>query len=621
MKKLQAVGGWRALVCGVVLAALGFSFALATSGDAASRGTELGSRAVGTGATRLPTEFYTASDLGVVVVGSQFARQILVRFGFKPHLFKFGAFKPQSGGITISNSGTLQGVKDSTLAETFTVTVVDDIGVEDQPVTTKAFTIRGVDYQQAPDLLLQFADVAVPGTTFNLPNALANESYSFWLGLNGGTPPYRVKFVSDKDFEAFPPGLALSRSGLIYGKPMAPGVFAFNLSLKDADHTEVVQKFALTVGVGTITSEFVATKGTFKLNFGKEGGKDSLALALVLNKTELASSGVRTAADLVDVPFILEFGGAILPPLGVQVDQSGTATGNTFPSIFDKNGGIRFPNIRKNVMSVKGIDTQYEISLDPVTGLLKAKFTNVDLITELGAQFNTFKDPIIPVSVKIGQSAKSVIDNVGKVATEITGTTQNVAVSDTGIDYDKTDVIKFVYTRRGSIGKGTARANDKKPPGGFFLITKAEGVEAVKGATNNRFDQIFVRMKGRLRQPDGAPVQPKSTDTIDMLLGEAPLVQFSASTFTGSGDTLVFTNANPAIPLKSLTIDNVKGTFSIETFAVSPRTVFGQDVLEAGKPFSASLTITIRTSGAKDPTFDGQATVTLFRKGNKIINK
>ena len=61
----------------------------------------------------------------------------------------------------------------------------------------------------------------------------------------------------------------------------------------------------------------------------------------------------------------------------------------------------------------------------------------------------------------------------------------------------------------------------------------------------------------------------------------------------------------------------------INTFGLAPSSLapVGQDFLVAGDAFQMPVTITIGAPGSPTPTFDGQSPVTLFRKGNVIINK
>jgi hypothetical protein len=175
-----------------------------------------------------------------------------------------------------------------------------------------------------------------------------------------------------------------------------------------------------------------------------------------------------------------------------------------------------------------------------------------------------------------------------------------------------------LYRRSGSKGKATAGANDRIPAGGLFLVTKVKG-SALRESTLN--DKILLKITGFMRLPGGTAITPGSTDTVKMLLGDKCLGDFPSSSLTTQGDLLTFGNTDERAGLKSLVIDNKKGTFTLETFAFNTGDLFDQNVLEAGVPFSVPLTLTISNPTSTTATFDGQTSVTVFRKGNSIINK
>ncbi|MFH0938927.1 MAG: hypothetical protein V1899_06570 [Planctomycetota bacterium] len=591
---IQRCEWWRAGVFGLLFATLSFSFALATTPGGVA------SRAIDVNFQRPPTEFLTDSDLGLAVAGSQLTRQVLVRFGFKPHVFSLTG--NQQTALAISNSGAVSGVICQSCIEIFTLKVIDDIGADIIPVRTKAFFLTAVAAEVLPARALQFAHVsppAAPTSVFALPNALTQEPYGFSIHPNGGIPPYCIRLAAAADLTNLPVGLTMDSAGLIYGKPIIPSPLdptdpqglrripsVFTIRLSDKDQTVVDQKFSLIVEQGVTSSNFVGTSGKFTLNFGSQG-KDSATLSILLNKADLANNGVRTKKDLTSKTFQMQFGGAVLPP---RAD---------LPNIFDTNGTFCFPNLVKGILHAPGELLTYRINFNPATGKLKIKFANMDLIQKLNAQFNTFQNPIIPISIKIG-------DNI----------------------YNKTDIIKFLYERRGSKGKGTAGMNDKKPPGGIFLVTKVRGSEQVKNQYPNQFDNVVLCFNGLLRQPADAVsgstfLIPQATDTVAVLLGNKCLGQFPASDLTRSGNTLSLVNADfVAAPLKTFKVDNDKGAFFIDTFPLNPIDFFAQDVLQSDTPFSMSLTITIFTPGVTPKfTFDGQSSMTLFRKGNHILNK
>lgn len=600
---------YRALGSGLVFGAMGFVFAVSTS-VSGSRGLDgdFNTRAIGSQCQRRSTTFVTASDLGVVVVGTQFTRQIIVQFGFKPHKFSFGRVLPKTG-ITISESGTITGKEATAGIDIFEVIAEDDFGGDIVPFVAQTFVLTAVPLQTSP---LQNTQI-INGST--LPTAVAGEPYSFTFHGNGGRPPYSFGFLEGSSFTALPKGLALNpTTGLLFGKPSVPtGGTPATFTIFVVDDTRILtpKAFSLNILPGTISSDFVATGGTLNLNFGKEGGTDSLKLSMIVNKSDLATAGVRDAADLNNQTLALDIGGVQIP----------ARTSTAVPIKFNKSGSIIFPGLPTGAGGVlpKKTDPRYEISLNPKTGQLKINLTNVDLIKGLGANFSTFADPIIPIGIKIGKPADDAFAAASATPPVATATTTSP------VNFDRTDVVKFIYKRKDNIGKGAASKNTKLAPAGMFLVTKVQGKISRSSDTK---DNLSLKMSGFLRAPNGAAITPKSGDSVQVLLGMKCLGELPASSLSSKGDVLTFTNADPVAGLRTLVIDNKRGTFTIDTFPFDPLNVFDQDILEAGVPFSVPLTLTIApplTGGAAPSstvaTFDGQSSVTLFRKGDSLKNK
>jgi hypothetical protein len=259
-------------------------------------------------------------------------------------------------------------------------------------------------------------------------------------------------------------------------------------------------------------------------------------------------------------------------------------------------------------------DVVYSIKLDPKTGLLSVKFKNLLMSDAIGANFLTFegqfdpvnRGPVLPIEIHLSQPSTT-------------------AGEPTLNRIDRIDIIKFVYKRRGSIGHGTARFNDNLAPAGIFLINKVAGVEKqlLTDVNNNiTSDRVFLSMKGLMRQPGAQPVVPKTGDMVSVLINRLCLGMFPASSFSVMGDKLIFTNSDPTKGLKQLVIDNKKGTVLITTHGLDPKnSLFGEDILIAGQPHEVPVTLTIAGNDPANPTFDGQSTVTLFRRGSAIKNK
>lgn len=67
-------------------------------------------------------------------------------------------------------------------------------------------------------------------TTNSLPSATAGQSYSQQLTASGGVGPYTWSLVSG----ALPPGLSLSTTGVISGRPTSVGQFTFTIQVVDS---------------------------------------------------------------------------------------------------------------------------------------------------------------------------------------------------------------------------------------------------------------------------------------------------------------------------------------------------------------------------------------------------
>src|SRR5579862_1835199 len=603
----------------LVLASIGFSYALVTSAPSVSASAGAEVRALGTNCTRLPTEFVTLSDLGAVVVGSQFTRQILVRFGFKPHTFALGGVTNiPNTDINMSDAGKVKGALTNSGINFFEVFVHDStVGVPLTPIS-QLFFLNAVDQQfgEAPLHYETGAAVAFGTTdqTIALPAGVAGEVYFFSLSANGGVPPYQFTLLEQAGGRFLPQGMAFdATNGLIYGKPASPTLAGqpanIDILLTDDGGEQVTGHFQLDILQGTITSQAVATAGSLNLRFGNENLPDSLSLTLLLDKSELGSLGIRTAADLNGLPIEMTFGGFKLPP-----DKQPKST-ITIVNTFDAKGQISVPQKFALLGEVVGSgvkDVIYSIKLDPKSGILTAKFKNIDVKSAIGANFIGFegqndpvnRGPVIPINIRLGLTTTTMID------TDANGV------------LDKTDLIKFVYKRTGSVAHGTARLNDNLAPAGIFLFDKVLGTEQqvlIDAATNFKADRVFFQMKGLMRQPGAQPVIPKPGDSCSVFINRLCLGMFPTTSFSMMNNQLIFHNDDPSKGLKDLIIDNKKGTVLITTHGLDPNDeLFGSDILIAGEPHTVPITLTIAGADPHNPTFDGQSTVTLFRTGSTI---
>lgn len=624
MTQSSASGRLGAVKLSLLMAVAGFCYALASqqlpragaSVDGSAAGAE--PRVLGTFNTRNAVQFLTTSDLGAVVVGTQFARQILVLYGFRPHVYTFGNTQPNSTKLTLSRAGKLSGMETTTGADIFDVVVTDTPAGKPLPPIIRTFGILAVDQQFGTPLHFETgAKVASPLPTQNitLPVALAGDVYYYTFQGNGGHPPYLFEVQEQTSGRFVPQGLAFdAKNAQLFGKPAVPTLAGapanIDVRLTDSAGGQVLGHFSLTVVQGTISSQAVATQGSIKLQFGNADGRDSLDLTLVLDKSDLGVAGIRTAADLAGLPFEMNFGGYTLPP------DARAKSNTTILHTFTAAGRIDVPRhhlVGGDVVGSGVTDVVYSIVLDPKKGILKAHFENLKMIAAIGANFLTFegqtdpinRGPVIPINIKLGLNPAA-----------------DVASAKTVLD--RTDLIKFAYKRTQNVGSGSARINDNSAPAGIFLISKVTGNEqqvVIDQFNHIKADRIFLRMSGIMRQPGAKPVVPLNSDRVDVFVNQLNIGSFPANSFAVKGTALVFSNNDPTKGLQTLTLDNKTGKVTITTNGLDPNDkLFGADVLIAGDPEQIPITLTIGGNNVV-PTFDGQSTVTLFRAHNSIKNK
>jgi len=77
-----------------------------------------------------------------------------------------------------------------------------------------------------------------------LPASAAGKTYSFSFTAAGGVPPYEWSMPAD----AIPPGMSLSRGGVLSGMPKKAGAYRFIVQVRDSDASQHSQKMRLIVG-------------------------------------------------------------------------------------------------------------------------------------------------------------------------------------------------------------------------------------------------------------------------------------------------------------------------------------------------------------------------------------
>jgi len=636
--------GVRSIAFGVLFAGLGFAYALATSGNnqLTINGTGA-SRAIGTTCPMVPTEFVTDVDLGNVLAGSLFKREILVRFGISPHTLRLGNIR--YGGISISSAGAMSGTPafpsgtDTTTNTITQVTIAAQIIAVDfsaqtpntntgisriftlnlQQSTLSTDTITATDTGNSISIIPPLRFVNTPLLT----KALTGQKYQFSIQADGGVPPYIFQLADVVSQEAIPDGIVLGLDGTVMGTPTTANLNPppFTVAVTDGSGSVISQGFILPVVQGPIESALIVTKGTFNLDFSKDGSADSIQLTGVINKDLLSVAGIRKKADLNGIPIALAVGGVVLPQ-----GLTGTGTGTTSSTstvtqvnTFDQNGRVSFPPPAQNEGDPvpQASTPKYKITLDPASGVLNATFTGVSLINGLNASFRTFRQNI-PIEVVIGTDSVAAFLNSNTSTDTATSSSTSTATS---LAFDKTSVVSFDYKRTSRIGKGTTNTKVKSNPSGQFIITKVAGTEKLG---DGNFDLVQLRFSGYLRLPFGAPVTPNASDVVSVAVGGTAnncIATFPASTLIQANNKLTFTNNDTSIPLHNLTIDNNKGTIMFDTNYLEAFRIFAEDTLDSGEPQLLPIALTFSSPDGKTVSFQAISSVTVFRKGNHLQNK
>lgn len=576
MRKLKQLT--EAAGCGLFLAVLGFSYAVATTKTLAPP--PVRARAL----QRPGLSFITPADLGDVLVGSFFVRQIVVDGGMPPHTFRFGVNAPTEN-ISINEYGLLSGVISADGDYDFDVQVSDKVGVNQTDLITQSFSITA-QTQTVETETMSFLDEAV------LPSALTGSPYAHSFAVTGGMPPYRFQLDSPADAAALPTGLFFVHGdnvmgvdpdggGLLYGKPAeatsAGSPAKFNVRVTDSRGVVQIKEFSLTVYPGIVTGDVVAVRGGFKLDFGGEE-KDSLNLVLAVDKGEL-----RYFSDIEGQDFALIIGGKTLPPT-ITVD------GTEQEMVFNARGEIKFPDMTAGLIGSRDLP-EFMIRFDPRKGLLRMTFKRFSLASALGATREGFRDPVLPVILRIG----------------------NI--------WQRTGTLRFSYRRRngGRIGIGTLARKGASGPSGHFLVTKVRGRET---SDTTETDTLVLRIQGYLRQPGGGAVVPLAGDTVGVFMGLGDAFEIPESSLTIGGRKLKFASFNADDMIKRFELDTARGRFLIETYPLSPTDLgFERTVLTAGDSFSLPVGLWFVNTSTNNTTFHGETTVTLYRRGNRLTNK
>ena len=172
------------------------------------------------------------------IVGDAFSFPFTAQNGVEPYSWSVasGSLPP---GLSLSSAGLLEGIPTLGGTYDFTVAVTDS---EDPAVTaTQVVTVQ---------------IALAPGGT--LPGGSVGSLYSQTLSASGGVAPYTWSLAQEL-FNAPPPGLALSSSGLLSGTPTEAGTFSFSVTVQDSQSPSATGTglYTMTIGPGAQSISFI----------------------------------------------------------------------------------------------------------------------------------------------------------------------------------------------------------------------------------------------------------------------------------------------------------------------------------------------------------------------------
>ena len=301
---LQKTGITRAAPLGVFLAAVAFSFALATSSGVSEQGGGAASRAVAAGTQVAFTNplisdtIGTDRDLGVAVVGSAFSRYCRAAYGVAPYTFTHPASSTLVTGYGLkldTTNGPTAGLVSGTLTSLVGTLIRFDVTVTDSATQASTSTAH-FRITVANSGVFQFAvgtlDPAVQGRFYSVPLPAV---------INGNQSKLTYVVSAGDSAALAAAGLAVDTDGLtLSGVPSGTSPVAFTLYCQDAngnlarsfDGATVGQQYNLPVTAGAISSGLLVSALTMKAGMpAKSNGTATGSIKLTATTTLSVTNG------------------------------------------------------------------------------------------------------------------------------------------------------------------------------------------------------------------------------------------------------------------------------------------------------------------------------------------
>ena len=232
-----------------------------------------------------PLTITTPSPLPAAAAGSFYSQTLAAIGGSPPYTWLVIGSLP--AGLSLGSNGVLSGTPTASGTFSFQVEVLDASQRQDSRVF---------------DLTVEPPPALAITTTSPLRTGVVNEFFRARFSASGGIAPYVWTLTGG----AFPPGLVFSQDGTLEGRPTQVGDYTFELTVRDAQSSEVSREFAVTI------ASVLSIVTTSPLPDGAVG---------TLYRAPLQAEGGEPPYQWSRLP-----GGGLLPP-GMFLNGQGVITG------------------------------------------------------------------------------------------------------------------------------------------------------------------------------------------------------------------------------------------------------------------------------------------------------
>ena len=170
--------------------------------------------------------------LPVATAGTSYSAKLAASGGIAPYTWSVTSGALPAGLTLVPTTGLIAGIPAAGSTASFTVQVSDS----ENPSASASSATLSITVNTAPLMI----------NTASLPAATADVSYSAKLDVAGGIKPYTWSVTNG----ALPAGLSLNpATGVISGKPTAPGTAIFRVNVSDAENPSVSASQGLNITV------------------------------------------------------------------------------------------------------------------------------------------------------------------------------------------------------------------------------------------------------------------------------------------------------------------------------------------------------------------------------------